>query len=260
MMNGAGLPFSDDPPRGRKVFLAGCGILAMVLAEPVAADEGKDGGDARAFSIPAQALADALGRYGEQTHIQMFVDGDLTAGHRSSAVIGKFTTSEALRGLLAGTGLAVRSLGDAGFTLEPMPDGRAAAGRAMEASVSAGASPSVRFSEYSAVIQQVVHEALCRDRATMPGSFRALVRLWIGETGRVGRSEILSSTGDSRRDAALEEALRDLVIDEAPPPGLPQPVTLLFQPAIASAENYCAFSAFELGPDEKSGPNSWHRQ
>lgn len=259
-MNGVGLSFSDDPPWGRKVFLAGCGILALAWAEPAGADGRLDSRDMRAFSIPAQALADALGIYGEQTHIQMFVDGDLTAGHRSSAVIGKFTTSEALRGLLAGTGLAVRSLGDAGFTLEPMPEGRAAAGRSMGGAVSTGVSPSVSFAAYSAVIQQVVHEALCRDQATLPGSFRALVRLWIGETGRVGHSEVLSSTGDSRRDAALEEELRDLVIDEAPPPGLPQPVTLLLQPGIASAENYCALSAFELGPDEKSWPRSRSHQ
>jgi len=67
--------------------------------------------------IPAQSLAIALDAYCAAAGIQMFVDTGSIAGRRSVAVRGEFTREGALQGLLSGTGLAARFVGDQGFTL-----------------------------------------------------------------------------------------------------------------------------------------------
>ena len=67
-----------------------------------------------------------------------------------------------------------------------------------------------------------------------------LGRLWIGPLGIVSRAELITSTGSGVRDAALVAALQGAVIGEAPPPDLPQPVTLLLAADTTIANGYCA--------------------
>ncbi|HYH80590.1 MAG TPA: TonB-dependent siderophore receptor [Longimicrobium sp.] len=63
------------------------------------------------FSIPAQPLTEALGEYSRQADVRVQVDAAAAAGLRSHAVAGNFTAAEALRRLLAGTGLSARFSG-----------------------------------------------------------------------------------------------------------------------------------------------------
>ncbi len=57
------------------------------------------------FNIPAQALTDALVAFGQQSGIQVTVDGDVAQGISAPAVQGEMVTEEALRRLLSGSGL-----------------------------------------------------------------------------------------------------------------------------------------------------------
>jgi hypothetical protein len=63
--------------------------------------------------------------------------------------------------------------------------------------------------------------------------------LWIGDTGRIVRGQILTSTGDDARDALLSSSLRSLDIDEPPPSDLRQPVTLLLTAGAVNGVEYC---------------------
>jgi hypothetical protein len=101
-------------------------------------------------------------------------------------------------------------------------------------------SPTVlRFIDYSAALQSAVQASLCRRGETRPGTYRTLIRLWIGASGSVARAVLLTSTGDERRDEMLSTTLQELTIGEPPPPGLPQPVTLLLAPGTASHKGDC---------------------
>ena len=135
------------------------------------------------------------------------------------------------------TGLAARFVGDQGFTLVALPSSEADADSSKRALF-----VKQRFGGYSAVLQATLRKALCRGEETRPGSYRFVGRLWIGPLGIVSRAELITSTGSDVRDAALLATLRGTVIGEAPPPDLPQPVTLLLAADKAVAAEYCAES------------------
>jgi hypothetical protein len=172
------------------------------------------------FDIPAQSLEKALDTYSAAAGIQLLVDVKVVAGLRSTAVKGTFAAPVALAVLIAGTGLAVRAIDGQGVTL-------------VHAANTASASVS-RFDRYSAEIQERLRITLCGRPETVPGSYRALMRLWIDSSGIVFRSELVTPTGGEMRDAALTRAMLALTPGQ-PPAGLPQPVTLLVTPDQAAA-------------------------
>ncbi|MEW6641752.1 MAG: secretin and TonB N-terminal domain-containing protein [Pseudomonadota bacterium] len=185
------------------------------------------------FDIPGQPLDAALSAYGAATGIQLLFDPTLTEGRRARGLKGTFSAEAALGLLLAGTGIAARVIGDQGFTLVAVSvKGGAHDGSEM--------SPTVRrFHAYSATLQSAMRNALCRFRETAPGSYRVLAQVWIGSTGTTDRAELLTSSGDVRRDALLAASFRGLVLGSSPPIDLPQPVTLLITSEDAGA-GYCA--------------------
>jgi len=65
-------------------------------------------GRTASFDIPAQPLAQALTALGQQAGLQIAVSNALVAGKTSTAVSGVMTAEQALRQLLAGTGVAYR--------------------------------------------------------------------------------------------------------------------------------------------------------
>jgi hypothetical protein len=186
------------------------------------------------LDIAAQPLATALEAYCAAAGIQMFVDTGSIAGRRSVAVQGEFTRADALQRLLSGTGLAARFVGEQGFTLVAQPSSEADADASKRALL-----VRQRFAGYSAKLQTTLRKALCRSEETRPGTYRFVGRLWIGPPGIVSRAELITSTGSDARDAALLAVLQGAAIGEAPPPDLPQPVTLLLAADKTIAAQYC---------------------
>jgi catecholate siderophore receptor len=106
----------------RLITLAGAGFLLCSVPAaaqaprlsllhgtgPSSAEVGTDTTTRVRFDIPAQPLHDALSAYARQAgvHVQLDVAGAAT--QRSRAVSGSMTAAQALRALLAGTGLSAR--------------------------------------------------------------------------------------------------------------------------------------------------------
>lgn len=73
----------------------------------------------REFNIPAQPLTSALALFGQQSGLQITVDGDLARNVSTPGVQGRLASADALRRLLAGTGLGY-SLSGATITLQKL--------------------------------------------------------------------------------------------------------------------------------------------
>jgi iron complex outermembrane recepter protein len=81
----------------------------------------------RAFDIPAQPLSTALVLFGQQSGRQVTADGALLRGVGTNGVQGTMTVEEALRRLLAGTGLTDTGIGGPTIGLRRL-DGTGASG------------------------------------------------------------------------------------------------------------------------------------
>ncbi len=85
---------------------AAIATTTQVLAQvPSHAGDTAQAADQRAFNIAPQPLATAVGIFGQQSGRQITVDGALIRGLATSGVQGTMSVDEALRRLLAGTGL-----------------------------------------------------------------------------------------------------------------------------------------------------------
>jgi iron complex outermembrane receptor protein len=71
------------------------------------------------FSIPAQPLAPALASFGNAAVLQILYAADVARNMRTNGVQGTFSRAEALRRLLAGTGLVYRFTNAGTVTIEP---------------------------------------------------------------------------------------------------------------------------------------------
>lgn len=185
-----------------------------------------------AFDIAAQPLASALEAYSAATGLEVFYDGSLAVARRSSDVRGRFAPEAALQRLLRGTELIARSTGPASFTITPPVPADPPARRAP----ADGSSP---YEAYFALVQAGLARALCSSAQTQPGRYQVIIRLWIAPTGAIRRTELLGSTGTLMRDHAFLNVLHNLQIG-APPPRMPQPITMAILPRASVRPADCA--------------------
>ncbi|MDA7415004.1 TonB family protein [Xenophilus arseniciresistens] len=191
-----------------------------------------------AFDIQAQPLDEALQHYAGITRRSAVFRSALVAGRSAAAVRGTYTAEEALLLMLQGTGLAVDRVKSGevqAFVLRPAD--AAAAGAAAQAAPQLAPEGS-RRSDYEARMQQAIWRTLCAHALTAPGEYRALLRFNVDATGKLGQAQLLSSTGQARRDAALLGLMQRVQVG-APPPDLVQPITLLLLPRSAVAGRAC---------------------
>ncbi|MHC8327182.1 STN domain-containing protein [Pseudomonas sp. LB1P83] len=186
------------------------------------------------LEIPAQELASALEQFSRATGMAVLVDRQLSRGRRSVAVKGRLSATDALNRMLGGSGLMARYARADAFTLQvaQVADVPTLAETVTHTTALSGSS-------YATAIQAAIERSLCRSSLTRPGTFRALLQLWIGRDGVVQHSRLVSSTGDVQRDSALVESLRDLNIERPAPSSLGQPVTLLLLPQSSGKRMEC---------------------
>ncbi|OEZ27301.1 hypothetical protein [Variovorax boronicumulans] len=223
-------------------WLAGMAWASDGSASPLREGEAPAGavpgtGDAAlAFDIPSLPLADALKRYAAVTRQPALFRSEILAGLTSSAVRGLYAPDTALELLLEGTGLVaekVRTGSAVTLALRPA-QARAEAPRAASLGSLAG---------YPSLLQARVWEALCGNVRTRPGTYRSLLRFEVDEGGQLRRPRLLGLTGDAARDAEMLEVLRGVRLAHAPPPDLPQPLTLLILPTDARGGTRCREAA-----------------
>jgi hypothetical protein len=189
------------------------------------------------FDIGPQPLSSAVRAFSDVTGQALLVDERLLVGRMSPGARGEFTPEDALRRLLAGTGLRERYTSDKAFTLMSSVDAnRDVTGAAPMPPVEERADTLV--ASYGAALQTAVEAALCRTPLTRPGEYRLALQVWVDGSGEVHRLRLLGSTGRAERDQAVESVLGGLRVDP-PPPGLAQPLTLLLLPADASRPARC---------------------
>ncbi len=219
----------------RALFLIACfGFFSLAVSRE--ADAGRDSGTDQQksllFDIPAQPLHEALFAYTDATGLSVLVDDSVATGRQSMQVKGRYTPENALKIMLGGTGLEIRYTAANAFTLVPgvgsvvRPTPRAAG----------------RDEVYFRTIQTAVKHLLCSRAETVPGQYRIVLQLWIDASGVVLRSVLLGSTGNRDRDRALPEMLAGLSMGDAPPIGLPQPVTLVVLPRSPDLTEDCGSS------------------
>jgi iron complex outermembrane receptor protein len=87
--------------KGAMIYGAAAAALSMFLAPTAVCAQ-----DAvYSFNIPAQSLGSALRAYAGVTHQQVVIDNALVGAKRSPALVGSYSADEALRRLVAGSGL-----------------------------------------------------------------------------------------------------------------------------------------------------------
>ncbi|MDE1172064.1 MAG: TonB C-terminal domain-containing protein [Parvibaculaceae bacterium] len=211
----------------------------MLAGGPVtAAGQGDAAGHGGRFSfdIPPQPLASALDSYSAITGREIFCDGDLVLGRRSSEVSGMLTPDAALKALLRDSGFVPRVTGPHSFTVMPAPQGEGT-GPVIASSASD------EYQRYFAAVQAGLRQAFCRNPETRPGTYRLVVKFWMAPSGAVQHSELLGSTGNRERDRAFGAALQTLRIAQPSPAGLPQPLTMAILPHTSGADECFATDA-----------------
>lgn len=191
------------------------------------------------FDVPAQPLPEALQSYGEITGVAVLIDARLSGGLRSTAVSGRYAPREALQRMLTGTGLAPHFVDNGAFTLVPAGSADTRDAVRVAAPTNTPSLPERTRQRGARVIQQSLEQALCGTPLTRPGRYRARLRIWLTEPDqRIRAPELLESTGDAARDAAIVSRLRDLPLPGLPA-DLPQPITLLLLPEAPGATPPC---------------------
>lgn len=210
---------------------------------PVAGRAQADDASPRAhFDLPPQPLEKALADFSRITGHSVLVDSAMTQGLNTPAVHGEFAARDALRRLLAGTGLSARYSGRDAFTLvaEPEPGGRAPTAAAEQGAHAAPELPGVppaTAADFAGALQAAITTAMCDAQPDTFGRYRAAFQLWIDAEGRVRQARLLEPSGMKARDAELLAQLRRLHVGRSPPAGLAQPLTVLLSPrAGASAD------------------------
>lgn len=185
------------------------------------------------FNIPAQTLQDALEQYGAVTGVSVVYLGTLVTGRQSPAVSGRLEAGEALRRLLAGSGLSARYTSQNALVLVRPPEAARGAPASSPSRPEAG-----RYRQYYGAVQGAMQAALCRNPMLAKEDFRAALQFWVSAGGRLERIRLLDSTGLPARDDALLRSLEKAVVGP-PPPGFEQPFTMIMLPLSAGRTASC---------------------
>ena len=213
-----------------------------VLPDQTTSAQNRASGETLSFAIPRQPLAGALRVYSEFTGQAVLFDDTLTVGRESPGIYGSFVTEEALRRLLAGTGLSAKYSSNRAFTLHLLgPDEKSdqREGRRSDETIADGQIEAMTAA-YAGKIQRPIQAALCRSAATRPGTYRLALQIWVAPTGAVEIARVLSApNAKGQHLTEVRQALEHLTL-EPPPPLMPQPVTLLLLQGDAAFSSACA--------------------
>ena len=83
------------------------------------------------------------------------------------------------------------------------------------------------FTAYAGLIKTQILDLLASDPKVRSGSYTVNVRIWVRSDGTLERARLMSSSGNAERDRAIEAALARMnKLSAAPPPNMPQPISL----------------------------------
>jgi outer membrane biosynthesis protein TonB len=79
---------------------------------------------------------------------------------------------------------------------------------------------------YSGLLQRHFFEALSRNRKVLKDEFRVIVKVWVGDDGRVQKADIVSSSGNQATDDLIQTTLLDISPLKDIPPASMRPMQL----------------------------------
>lgn len=79
---------------------------------------------------------------------------------------------------------------------------------------------------YSGLLQRQFFEALSRNRKVLKEEFRVVVKVWLGDDGRVQKADIVSGSGDAKVDDLIQITLLDMTPLKDVPPSSMRPMQL----------------------------------
>ena len=196
------------------------------------------------YDIPPQPLPRAMEAYALATGVQVLYDRPTGAEPPSPGVKGILSAQDALDRLLAGTGLTSRFVDGRNVVLQPAgagpvqgasdgapPDLPTLAPGAVHVDVplvvQGPASTGLAARRYGEVIKSSVADALALDAKTSRARYRAGLSIWIASSGAILKATVVRSSGREELDMAICTVLERVIVDETPPPDLPQPVNIL---------------------------------
>ena len=238
----AGAAIDADAPGASATPRYLFGICAALLIGSICAVAAQQRGTvavsaAIEFNIPAQQLASALQAYGERTGVQVLYESNSAAGRKSTSVEGSLTPEDALNVLLTGTDLKVQYIRPDAITLasRSIRDDRPPASPLATADLSLGTlqvratgdgNDTSALRDYSESLQLDIQRALQKNIGSRGGSYQLVVDLWIDPSRTIQRTQLLRSTGDQNRDAAVTAALQGLTVSRTTPANASQPVRI----------------------------------
>lgn len=180
------------------------------------------------FDLREQPLRAALDAFGAATGAELLYDSAVIGSRRSTAVAGRHTAFEGLSILLSGSGLALRRIAPASFTIEPRSEVRGTAAAAGRPDVG-------RHAAYFAAVQRQFEAAMCEQRRSAAPLSRMVLRFRVAASGRIEHLERLGPPPGGEADGAMAAVLSRVSQAPPPPDDLPQPVMLLILPASRAA-------------------------
>jgi hypothetical protein len=203
--------------------------ISPVLSDPAAGQTARS--DERInFDIPAQPLDAALAEYFRLTGVQLLYDSAVTVGRRSVAIRGPHAPREALRLMLAGSGLVARYSRSNAAIIVPAADrghrplvplGRVVVREA----VTAPRVSSLERITYYNLLEEELQTRLRTDERTARLVFRIVVALRVDQDGQLRDVRISRSSGRGATDRLVADVLGGAAVVR-PPIGLPQPLMI----------------------------------
>jgi protein TonB len=79
---------------------------------------------------------------------------------------------------------------------------------------------------YSGLLQRQFFEALSRNRNVLKEQFRVVVKVWVGDDGRVTKAEVVSGSGNAQVDEMIQSTLLEMQPLRDIPPASMRPIQL----------------------------------
>jgi protein TonB len=84
-----------------------------------------------------------------------------------------------------------------------------------------------QFAFFTNVLQQRLQEDLMANKKLRSADYRAVLRIWLRDDGRVERVELAGSTGNAEIDSTIRTVVAEsAAARQSPPAGMPQPVKI----------------------------------
>lgn len=84
-----------------------------------------------------------------------------------------------------------------------------------------------RFGHFAILMQNSISKSIHDDEKLNAEKFRATVKVWLSDAGKIQRVQVLHTTGDVTTDNRIEQVIGAMpTLPEAPPKDMPQPIVV----------------------------------